>query len=175
VYPRFEHEHVPPVRTLLIHGQCYRHEASAEPGRLRSFRMTELVRIGEPEDCDGWRLAWRDRVADWLTALGLDVLAEPATDPFFGPADRLMRSSQLEQELKWELRVPVADGLRQAIASTNYHQDHFGSTFDLSAEDGPAHSACVAFGLDRIALALSHVHGPDLSDWPERVRHNLTQ
>lgn len=173
VYPLLENDSVPPVRTLLIHGQCYRHEASAEPGRMRSFRMTELVRIGEPADCDEWRLTWRDRVARWLTSLGLDVVAEPASDPFFGPADRLMRSSQLEQELKWELRVPVADGLRQAIASTNYHQDHFGTTFNLAAPNGPAHTACVAFGLDRIALALTHAHGPNLASWPQEVRQGL--
>jgi seryl-tRNA synthetase len=170
VYPLLEGVTLAHAKTLLVHAQCFRQEASAEPGRLRSFRMTELVRIAVPDDTDRWRLSWRDHAAEWLTDLGLDVRMEPASDPFFGPADRLMRSSQLEQELKWEMQVEVVGGLRQAVASSNYHQDHFASAFRIGGAGGPVHTACVAFGLERIALALTLVHGPRLDDWPAALR-----
>jgi seryl-tRNA synthetase len=61
-----------------------------------------------------------------------------------------------------------------AIGSSNYHEDHFGHSFDLRLADGtPAHSACVGFGLDRVALALFATHGMDPEAWPEGVRSAL--
>jgi hypothetical protein len=56
----------------------------------------------------------------------------------------------------------------------NCHRDHFSTTWDLRSEDGElVHTACVAFGIDRLALALFAAHGPDLANWPNRVRQNL--
>lgn len=55
--------------------------------------------------------------------------------------------------------------------SFNYHRDHFGLTWKMNAADGnPAHTGCVAFGMDRLAVALFHTHGIDISNWPARVR-----
>jgi hypothetical protein len=46
--------------------------------------------------------------------------------------------------------------------------------FDIHSSDGAvAHSACVGFGLERIALALFHRHGLELSGWPREVRDVL--
>jgi len=155
VYPQVTGARLTEPLRFLVESYCYRHEATAEVGRLRSFRMRELVQVGSPEACVAWRDDWRERIAGWLAGLGLDVRTEVATDPFFGPGARLMRQSQLGQTLKFELTVPVADGLRQAVASANCHKEHFGETFDIGlATGGPAHSACAAFGLERIALAL---------------------
>jgi hypothetical protein len=36
-----------------------------------------------------------------------------------------------------------------------------------------AHSACVGFGLERVALALFKRHGLDVGDWPREVRDVL--
>ena len=36
-----------------------------------------------------------------------------------------------------------------------------------------AHTACVGFGLERIALALYHRHGFDRAAWPGSVREAL--
>ncbi|GAB3127561.1 amino acid--[acyl-carrier-protein] ligase [Streptomyces calidiresistens] len=142
---------------FAVEASCYRHEATTEPGRFRSFRMRELVFIGTPDACVEFRDRWRQRVADWLTSLGLDVVTETATDPFFGPGAKLLSVNQRAQELKFELVAPVADGLRQAVASANCHKDHFGDIFGIELPDGsPAHSACVAFGLERIALAVAY-------------------
>ena len=61
-----------------------------------------------------------------------------------------------------------------AISSCNYHLDTFGVAFDIKTGDGnPAHSACVGFGLERIALALFKTHGLRLSGWPREVRDVL--
>jgi hypothetical protein len=58
--------------------------------------------------------------------------------------------------------------------SFNYHRDHFGTTWDLRTEAGDvAHTGCVAFGMDRLALALFCTHGSDLRRWPRLVRDTL--
>ncbi|MEY2406368.1 MAG: hypothetical protein QOG39_1284, partial [Acidimicrobiaceae bacterium] len=36
-----------------------------------------------------------------------------------------------------------------------------------------AHTACIGFGLERIALALIKTHGTDLASWPAGVRASL--
>jgi seryl-tRNA synthetase len=158
---------------LCLHGSCFRQEESAETGRLRSFRMSELVRLGPAADCLGWRDDWVERLAGWLRRLGLTVDVEIADDPFFGTGDTLLRDTQRDQQLKYELRTPVGDGVVQAVASANCHLDHFGTAFDIGLGTGPAHSACVAFGLDRLALALTAAHGPDLPGWPAAARAAL--
>ena len=154
---------------FAVEGQCFRQEATSETGRLRSFRMVELVTAGTEEHCLAWRGTWLERVADWLRGMSLKVEVEVADDPFFGPARRLFQAAQRAQELKYELKVPVADGLVQAIASANFHKDHFGEAFGFTSGGAVGNTACTAFGIERIALALLHAHGSDPSLWPESV------
>jgi seryl-tRNA synthetase len=87
----------------------------------------------------------------------------------------MLANNQRAQGLKFELNVPVNSVENPtACLSFNYHQDHFGSTWDLHQADGTvAHTACVGFGLERITLALLRHHGLDLAAWPEAVRAEL--
>ena len=59
--------------------------------------------------------------------------------------------------------------------SFNYHRDHFGTTWGLRSDAGEvAHTGCVAFGMDRLALAIFAAHGADLERWPASVRAALS-
>jgi seryl-tRNA synthetase len=156
-------------RRFAVEATCFRQEATAEAGRLRSFRMVELVTAATEEYCLSWRSHWRDRVAGWLRAQGLEVSIEVADDPFFGPGKKLYQAAQRLQELKYELRVPVRDGVVQAVASANFHKDHFGETFEFTSDGAVGNTSCMAFGLERIALALINAHGPDSGAWPTGV------
>ena len=153
-----------------VDATCFRQEASTETGRLRSFRMVELVTAGSPQHCLDWRTGWLDRMPRWLAALGLEVSVEVADDPFFGPGRKLYAAAQRMQELKFEFRVAVAPGQVQAVASANLHKDHFGAAYGFRAGAETGHTSCMAFGLERLALALIAVHGPDSATWPEGVR-----
>lgn len=152
-----------------VDATCFRQEASAEPGRLRSFRMEELVTVGTPAHCVAWRAGWVDRIPAWLSSLGLAVGVEVADDPFFGPGRKLYQAAQRLQELKLEFTVPVAPGIVQAVASANLHKDHFGGAYGVTSGGDVAHTSCMAFGLERIALALIEAHGPDARSWPAEV------
>ncbi|WP_035796635.1 class-II aminoacyl-tRNA synthetase family protein [Kitasatospora mediocidica] len=159
---------------FAVEAHCFRQEATSEVGRLRTFRMAELVTAGDEEHCLRWRGRWLDRVADWLSGLSLKVTVEVADDPFFGAGRRLYQAAQRMQQLKYELRVPVADGLVQAVASANIHKDHFGSVFGFTSAGATGHTACTAFGIERIALALLHAHGSRPDRWPAEVVQALS-
>ncbi|GAA1957843.1 hypothetical protein [Kitasatospora viridis] len=161
-----------PVR-FAVEAACFRQELTAETGRLRSFRMAELVTAGTERHCLAWRERWLGRVGDWLAGLGLRPAVEVADDPFFGRSARLYQAAQRMQQLKFELRVELGPGLVQAVASANIHKDHFGEAFGFTAEGAPGQTACTAFGLERIALALLHAHGPRPSQWPDGLRGEL--
>ena len=110
-----------------------------------------------------------------MAAVGLDVTIDVANDPFFGRAGRMLSNNQRDQNLKFELLIPVTSAAKPtACMSFNYHQDAFGAKWGLFLEDGAtAHTACVGFGLERIALALFARHGLTIEDWPSEVRETL--
>jgi seryl-tRNA synthetase len=155
-------------------GYVFRHEPSGDPARMQMFHQREIVRIGEPDAVAAWREVWRDRAVTLLRALGLDAHFAVAADPFFGRAGRMLAASQREQELKFEVVVQIAGPEPTAVASFNYHQDHFAEAYGIELADGArAHTACLGFGLERIALALFRRHGLDVAAWPVEVRRAL--
>lgn len=162
-------------RLVDLQSYVFRHEPSDDPARMQTFRMREFVRIGTPEQALAHRDYWLERAQVILKSIGLNVEPVLANDPFFGRGGRVMKATQREQNLKYELVVPIcSDEKPTAITSCNYHLDHFGSVFDIKTADGEvAHSACMGFGLERIALALFKHHGLRPEVWPEQVRKVL--
>lgn len=157
-------------------GFAFRHEPSPDPARMQSFRMYEFVRIGTPAEALAHRDAWARRGLDALVVLGLPARLVAANDPFFGRVGRMLKANQVEAELKLEVVVDLTPVRETAIASANYHEDHFGTPFEITTPDGrAAHSACFGFGLERITLALFAFHGLDVDTWPEPVRAQLAR
>jgi seryl-tRNA synthetase len=160
-----------------VQGYCFRHEPSIDPARMQSFRQHEFVYIGTPGGALEHRDAWLARGLELLADLGLDVRIEEANDPFFGRAGRILAVNQRVAALKFEITCPVSsDETLTAITSANYHESHFGDSFQLHTADGAiAHSSCIGFGLERIALGLVRRHGTDTDSWPTDVRNQLWQ
>jgi seryl-tRNA synthetase len=177
VYPAIGRRGPLPADGIMVDAggaYCFRHEPSGDPARLQMFHQRELVRIGAPEVVSAWRDAWRDRAMDLLRGLGLDARFDVATDPFFGRSGRMLAASQREQALKFEIKVEITEPEPTAVASFNYHQDHFAAAHGIRLESGEvAHTACLGFGLERVTLALLRTHGLDLGGWPEETRVKL--
>ncbi len=87
----------------------------------------------------------------------------------------MLATNQRDQNLKFELLIPITSVAKPtACMSFNYHQDAFGTKWGLNLEDGSvAHTACVGFGLERIALALFHSPRPRREGMAEKVRKAL--
>lgn len=162
-------------RTVDLRAFVFRHEPSADPARMQIFRQREYVRLGSADEALEHRDYWLKRGEEVLRAVGLDAKPVVANDPFFGRGGRVMAATQREQTLKYELVVPVASAEKPtAVVSSNCHLDHFGAAFGIRTADGAvAHTACVGFGLERIALALFKKHGFDPAKWPAEVRSVL--
>jgi len=106
--------------------------------------------------------------------VGIDVELDVATDPFFGRSGRMLAASQREQALKFEVSFQIAGPEPTALASFNYHGEHFASVYGIRLAGGElAHTACLGFGLERIALALFRTHGMDRDGWPAEVLGEL--
>jgi seryl-tRNA synthetase len=134
--------------------------------------LREIIVIGTRGQVDDVRQSLVRQVIGLIETLELDASIETATDPFFAPGDEGRRLMQQAGALKYELRLAVdATGRTIAAASFNHHHDFFGTRFGIRlADETPAHSGCVAFGLERCMLALLAQHGVDPRAWPNVAR-----
>jgi len=168
LYPMLASSVVPTDGELFeVETWVFRHEPSVDPARMQTFRQHEFVCVGSLDQAVAHRDRWLERGRALLAALALELDVVPANDPFFGRPGRLLARSQLAKELKFELTAPISSSTPGAVASANYHEDHFGVAYAITTPDGaPAHTACIGFGLERIALSLLYTHGTSVSAWP---------
>ena len=162
-------------RRFEVNGYCFRCEPSVDPARMQAFRMHEYVYVGEPDEAQSHRDRGLERGVEVLAGLGLPVEVVAANDPFFGRLGAMLAANQLDEELKMEVVTPVCSSEHPtAIMSANCHRDHFAVPFGIETAGGAkAHSACVAFGVDRVTLALLHRHGLDPRSWDPAVASRL--
>jgi seryl-tRNA synthetase len=155
--------------------ECFRQEPSRHLYRLRTFRMREFVCIGPAAEVINFRERWMVRARALADRLGLTYRMETASDPFFGRVGQMMAIGQRQQSLKFELLVQLRS-IEEPVAcmSFNYHGNHFGTVWELRDSTGSlAHTGCVAFGMDRLAVAMFLTHGLDVQQWPASVRSAL--
>jgi seryl-tRNA synthetase len=158
-----------------IEADVFRHEPSHSLDRLQSFRMREFVRIGSPQEILEFRESWMAKAPLLAADLGLPFSIDVANDPFFGRVGQVMAVSQRQQALKFELLIPYYPGASPtACMSFNYHREHFGHVWGIHDHAGElAHTSCVAFGIDRLTVALFAIHGLNLQEWPARPKAAL--
>ena len=137
--------------TISARGHCFRNEEPAElaPGRRQiEFEMRELILVGAADWIEKRLAVLQPGVEALARSFGLTAQWQPANDPFFLP--RAQGKAHLQRLLGTKIELCLPDGL--AVASINRHRAFFGERFAIRTGDGtPAHSACVAFGLDRWA------------------------
>ncbi len=158
-------------------GNCFRYEAinltSLE--RLWNFTMREVIFVGEKDFVLDSRETARQRMSQVFEETGLAYRVESANDPFFIGEFRKQVAFQTAFQLKFEIRarLPFKDSTL-AVGSYNYHQDFFGRHLNITLPDGsPAHTGCVAFGLERMAFAFLAQYGLDPERWPEAVKRAM--
>ncbi len=147
--------------TITARGHCFRNEdraALAHGRRQIEFEMRELILIGAPEWIEGRLAVLKPAVTALARDCRLDAEWQPASDPFFLP--RAGGKAHMQRLLGTKIELCLPDGL--AVASINRHRAFFAERFDIFTSDSRhAHSACIAFGLDRwVAHAAPQPHTP---------------
>jgi hypothetical protein len=142
---------------------CFRREERYEPLRRQwAFSMREIVCIGTAAEVQDFLEALRSKLGAWCAAIDLQIEWRHATDPFFKTDRNPRYVAQRLAPLKHE--AVFGDGL--ALGSANFHHDFFGKTYGLSRGGEAAHSACIAFGLERWLFAFAARFGPRIESWP---------
>ena len=155
-------------------GHCFRYESTNLNSleRMWDFTMREIIFVGPADFVLQNRERGRQQMAEFLERVGLAYKVESANDPFFVGEFRKQAAFQNAFQLKYEIRarLPFKDSTL-AVGSYNYHQDFFGRHLNISLPDGkPAHTGCIAFGLERLAYAFLCQFGLDPTVWPEPIR-----
>lgn len=164
--------------TATAVGNCFRYESInlSSLERMWDFTMREVIFVGSKEFVLNNREKAREVVRVILEEIGLAYKVESANDPFFIGEFRKQAAFQSAFQLKYEIRASLPyKSSTLAVGSFNYHQDFFGRHLNISLpDDSPAHTGCVAFGLERIAFAFLSQFGLGTKNWPKVVREALS-
>lgn len=164
VYADHEGEKLSRARYITTRNTCFRQEERYEPLRRQwSFSMREIVCLGSRAEAAAFFHTARSAVDLLAKDADLPVAWLNATDPYFRPPGRPRHSVTRLQPAKYE----AVYGGDLPIVSANQHFEHFGAGFRISRGGCPAHSACVAFGIERWLFALTDRHGTDPVNWPD--------
>lgn len=163
------------IDSYTLRGRSFRYESGAMEGleRLWDFTMREIVFVGEPDAVIQARKRSMDWILDLADRLGLVHRLKSASDPFFVGEFRQRTIFQAAFDLKYEWQVDLdPDDTRSVAAgSFNIHQAHFGKSFGIRSRSGDiAWTGCMAFGLERLALAILRQHGIQPESWPDVLK-----
>jgi seryl-tRNA synthetase len=141
-----------PLKVTTI-AECHRNEAHYKGlARLRGFSMREIVCIGSADEVKRHVASFKQTVTQFLDRLGIPVVVEAASDPFF---DRSSERAVLSRMFPTKEEVQYAGEI--AIASFNFHRNFFGERCGITFNGESAFSGCVAFGIERwIHMLLQH-------------------
>ncbi|WP_445493647.1 hypothetical protein [Photorhabdus sp. SF281] len=163
------------LKYFTAKGQCHRYEpVKDEPTRMGNFTMRELILVGVQEKVETQCEIIFGRTVKFLRRLFPSLSVEKASDVFYGEHSKVTRKVQLSMGVKCEVLIPWFDKYNVSVGSRNFHRDLFTTNFNIisRASDCPMHSACIAFGMERLLLALlSHT----LNYEPDLLIENISQ
>lgn len=136
-----------------LDGWCFRREAVTSSVRRPFYRVCETVYFGSAKSCSDWLDACATAILRSMPSrLQFEIV--PASDSFGGGREaQILEYLQRWSDAKREVVCKVANGV--ALGSLNFHGTKFTRAFAISGPNGEElHSACVGFGLERLALAL---------------------
>ncbi|MFK7803183.1 MAG: aminoacyl--tRNA ligase-related protein [Anaerolineae bacterium] len=159
VYLHFEDSQFNEAKYITTNGHCFRNEKEyTRLTRLWGFHMREIVCIGSADEVKAHLVDGKQRILKIAEELDVTLTVEMATDPFF---DNQSKRKLMQKLFPVKEEFVTHDGV--AIASCNYHRNFFGERCNINlAEDGFAHTGCVAFGIERWLHALLDRYGNDI-------------
>lgn len=166
---------VPPEKPLvyMVKGTCFRNEADNvfELARLNEFTMKEYVFIGTPDQCRSGIEKAKGLWQFWVDTFKLNCKLDTANDSFFASNYKKLKLFQMlgdsKQEFKWY--VPFSDNYI-ACGSINFHRTHFSKPYNIRTDNETyCHTACFAFGIERMIYAFLNQKGTDPAGWDKET------
>lgn len=164
LYPALAHtEFAAPAQFTML-GRCTRHEANTAISceRLTEFRMREIVFVGGEDGAAEFERFSLQVFRDLIECFDLRADIRTASDSFFLASYSQYRFMQLAGSEKYEARIFIPDTHADiAVGSFNHHRRFFGRRFGLTYRGAPAVTACIGFGLERLAYGILCQSGID--------------
>jgi seryl-tRNA synthetase len=162
-YINFQNHNFSKTQIFTTRNTCYRHETEyVALERQWSFTMREIVCIGEEYEVQQFVHDMKEWLSRLFARLEMPIDWQTAQDPFFNPGNN---PKHLLQKLHPNKHEMVFDN-RLALGSANYHRSYFGEIFNIHHNNNVAHSACIAFGVERWLAAFNNSFGENPSTWP---------
>ena len=164
-------------RLFDVMSYCFRHEPSGRSGTDADVSHARVRARRRSGDRDRVARAWRAARRSVVEALRLETRADVASDPFFGRGGKLLAENQRDQRLKIEVLAPVVERrLPDRDHLAELPPGSFRRAFRDRRRDGTvAHTSCVGFGLERMALAMFRRHGSIARTGPEPFERRWTR
>jgi hypothetical protein len=166
----------PEMQVYFTVGRCFRNEAANifELARLNEFSMSEVVFIGKDDQIRAGMEKAKELWYYWINLFDLNCVIESANDSFFAGNYKKLKFFQKlgDSKIEFKLLLPHC-GKYIACSSANYHRTHFSKKYDFRNGEGYCHTACLAFGMERLAYAFLCQHGCEPEKWDDRIRNEI--
>lgn len=177
VYEHYQGKTLPNQKVITLKQNVFRDESEVgwlEVGRLRDYRIREIVFIGNEEFVEKKRQTVMDKTIEFVIAIGMNYQMELATDVFTLPEMKRFEKIQVEKKSKYELLFESNDRKKIAAASFNLHEAVFTKSFGINVRNiDKTVTGCVGYGLERWVLAFFHQFGYEKDKWPEMIQEKL--
>ena len=181
IYPSIENMQIDDESLPLaffIMDKCFRNESSNvfELARLNEFSMAEIVFVGSAEQTreeikKAMRLWYY-----WSDVFELNCSIKTANDSFFAGNYKKLKLFQLlgdsKQEFRWLL--PYCNTYI-SCSSVNFHRTHFARKYNIKNKESYCQTACIAFGIERLAYAFLAQHGCNPKNWSSKVYKEIKE
>lgn len=156
---------------VLAVSPCHRNEfIDDNPLRLAAFTMRECVFIGDAVKIREKAQSFYEAIVKEVVLLVNQYDEHYASDMFFGNDASTLKRYQDSHKLKLEFSLPILSSdvtpkeILLSVLSRNYHQETFCRCYGIHG-NSKIESACVAFGLERMAYGILSQIGFNTSSW----------
>lgn len=165
-------------KTYMVIGKCFRNEADNvyELARLNEFTMKEFVFVGTPQQCNENIAKAKELWYFFADTFKLKCKIDTANDSFFASNYKKLKLFQIlgdsKQEFKWN--IPYNDNYI-ACSSANFHRTHFSKPYNIKSNKGSfCHTACFAFGIERMVYAFLNQKGCNPAKWDKQTYDEIS-
>lgn len=159
LYPMLEGKDIDELN-ITTRARVYRYERNRydEIGRFWDFTVREMVFVGSKIYVQKMLKEIRDKALAYAKKITPNAKLVLSSDVFYENKRNVIKKKlQIVNEKKYELVIPI-DSEDVAVASFNYHGEHFSLPFNFN-KNGTIVSGCVGFGLERWLLAKTFYEG----------------